>query len=184
MRPPKLIKPYVLRFCRSVVPDAAPVYVPCRPESAAPLNECFPLVDRQVASAGGVSVVGWAVWEWPKVFIEAEFHAVWKQPDGSFFDIVPRHLPIPRILFFPDPKRVYVGRQIDNIRLPLCNDKTVKRFCEVSALIHKELNAGALADVHGEVEASDQCVRYLIEKDRTLATLLGRYGLNHPERFA
>jgi len=184
MRPPKLIKPYVLRFCRSIVPDAAPVYVPCRPLLGAPANECFPLVERQAASVGGERVFGWSVWEWPRVFIEAEFHAVWKQPDGSFLDITPKSLPIPRVLFVPDPKRAYHGRQIDNIRLPLCNDKAVKRFCEVSALIFKELNTGALADVYGEVLASEQCTRYIIEKERVLATLRGRYGVNHPEHLA
>ena len=149
MRPPKIIKPYVLKFCSSVVPDATPVYVTCRPLPDAPVNDCFPIVDRQVASAGGESVIGWAVWEWPKVFIEAEFHAVWKQPDGSLLDIAPKVMPIPRILFIPDPQRVYRGRQVANVRRPLCNDKAVKRFCELSTLIFKELNAGALADVHG-----------------------------------
>jgi hypothetical protein len=183
MRPPKLIKPYVLRFCRSVVTDAAPIYVPCRPLPGAPANDCFPIVERQVASAGGESIFGWSVWEWPKVFIEAEFHAVWKQPDGSLLDIAPKALPIPRVLFIPDPRRVYRGRQIDNVRLPLCKDKAVKRLCELSTLIFKELNAGALADVHGEVAASEQCVRYLMEKERVLQTLYGRYGVNYPEHF-
>ena len=183
MRPPKLIKPYLLRFCRSVVPDAAPMYVQCRPLPGAPANDCFPIVERQVASTGGESVFGWAVWEWPKVFIEAEFHAVWKQPDGSFLDIAPKALPIPRVLFIPDPRRFYRGRQIENIRLPLCNDKAVKRLCELTTLIFKELNAGTLADVHGEVAVSEQCVRYLKEKERVLQTLHGRYGTNNPEHF-
>ena len=127
--------------------------------------------------------MGWAVWEWPRVFIEAEFHAVWKHPDGLLLDIAPRQFSIPRVLPLPDPKRIYTGRQVGSIRLPLCNDKTVKRFCEVSALIHKELNTGALADVYGGVKASEKCVRYPLEKERVLATLLGRYGLNHPRSF-
>ena len=181
MRPPKLIKPYVLRFCRSFVADASPAYVQCLPESGVPANECFPIVEQKIATAGGQRVFGWAIWEWPKVFIEAEFHAVWKQPDGSVLDIAPKALPIPRVLFVPDSQRVYRGRQIDNIRQPLCNDKAVKRLCELSALIFKELNLGQLATVHGEVVPSDRCTRYLVEKERVLHTLRGRYGTNYPE---
>ena len=59
-------------------------------------------------------IYGWSVWEWPKVFIEAKFHAVWKQPDGSFLDIAPKSLPIPRVLFIPDPRRVYLGSPAQN----------------------------------------------------------------------
>lgn len=183
MRPPKLIKPYVLRFCRSIVADASPVYVPCLPEPGAPANECFPLIEKKVAAAGGKCVFGWAIWEWPKVLIQAEFHAVLKQADGSFLDIAPKSLPIPRVLFVPDLQRVYRGCQIDNIRQSLCNDKAVNRLCELSTLIFKELNSGQLAAVHGKVIASDQCARYMMEKERVLHTLRRRYGTNYPEHF-
>lgn len=84
MRPPKLIKPYVISFCRSVVSDPKPVYVPLRPLDGAAENACFSILPPPVAQHGGEQVNGWSIWEWPRVFIEAEFHAVWRQPDASF----------------------------------------------------------------------------------------------------
>ncbi len=182
MRPPKLIKPYVLKFCRRVVNAAEPVYVPCEPLPQAPANACFPLVERQVAEAGGECVFGWAIWEWPKVFIEAEFHAVWRRPDGAQIDVAPKPLRIPRVLFLPDHHRVYRGRQVDNIRWPLSDDKHVARFCAVAALLFQELNPpGAYSH---EVVFSEQCFRYAQELHRLRGTLQRRYGVNHPERLA
>jgi len=65
------------------------------------LDDCFPIVAEQVAAEGGQQVFGWALWELPGVFIEAEFHSVWQSPAGELVDIVPRVRPFVSVL--PSP---------------------------------------------------------------------------------
>ncbi|MGL4965857.1 MAG: SEC-C metal-binding domain-containing protein [Inquilinus sp.] len=55
---------------------------------------------------GGSLLYGWLIWEWPRVFIEAEHHAVWEK-DGSLVDITPPSNGERRILFLPDPNASY-----------------------------------------------------------------------------
>ena len=115
------------------------------------------------------------------MLIEAEFHCVWRQPDGSLLDITAKSVPVPRILFVPDARRFYLGRQVDNMRRPLTHDPAVARFCKVDALIHQELNAGELADMHGEVPVTRRFVELQNERTDLLRTMFHRYGLNPPE---
>ena len=184
MRPPKLIKPYVISFCRSIVTEPQPVYVSVRPLADAPENECFSILPRHVSQHGGEQVIGWAIWEWPRVYIEAEFHAVWSQPDGSLIDPTPKIAPIPRILFLPDPRRTYNGRQVDNIRKPLDRDPTIKRFCELATLMHNEQNRGELADYHGPIVFTERMQRIQQEQRQLGMLLQRRYGRNPPEALA
>ena len=61
-----------------------------------------------VAEAGGDYVVGWAIWERPELWVEAEHHAVWRGPDG-LVDITPHGIPVEQVLFLPDPGAPYLG---------------------------------------------------------------------------
>ena len=183
MRPPKLIKPYVTSFCRDVVADPQPVYVPIRPLDGAPQNECFTIVPDYISKHGGEQVVGWSIWEWPDVFIEAEFHTVVRQSDGTWLDITPKIFPMPRILFLPDSSRVYRGRQVNNIRKPLGRNPGIKRFCELCTLIYQEMNKGELADYHGPIVATPLIQRYMAEKAQIGMMLERRYGVYSPEGF-
>lgn len=121
----------LLRFCRSVVPDTSPVFVAVRTEKTAEQNECFENVRLHVEAQGGEAVHGWAIWEWPKVYFEAEFHCVWKSPSGDLIDITPNVPPYPWILFLPDPRRVYKDRLIDNQRKALMRDPVLDKFYDV-----------------------------------------------------
>jgi hypothetical protein len=135
-------EPHVGAFCTSIAAGVEAVRVPCRPLAGVPLNECFSILPDYIASHGGSQVIGWAVWERPRVFIEAEFHAVWRSPDGELVDIVPRARQFDEILFLPDAARPYTGRQVDNVRRALVNDNDVKRFL---FLFHRQfeiLNTG------------------------------------------
>jgi len=183
MRPPKLIKPYVISFCRGVVADPNPVYVHLHPLDGVAANSCFEIVPDYVAKHGGEQVTGWSIWEWPRVFIEAEFHAVWRQPDGTLLDITPKVFPMPRILFLPDSVRTYKGRQVNNIRKPIGTDPAIKRFCEICTLIYQETNKGELAEYHGTMVASPLLQKYMAEKEEIVMTLMSRHGLYTPEPF-
>ena len=166
------------------MPEPAPIYVPVRPVSGAPANECFSIVPQHIAAHGGDQVFGWTIWEWPGVLIEAEFHCAWRQPDGVLLDITPKSAPIPRILFLPDSRRTYKGRQVNNVRKPRNHDPAVKRFCELCSRLHRALNEGELADYHGAVELSKEATRDELEREKLQRVLNRRYGRNTAETFA
>jgi hypothetical protein len=128
----------------------------------------------------GDQVIGWTIWEWPRVLIEAEFHCVWRQSDGTLLDITPKPVQVPRILFLPDPVRRYQARQVDNIRKPLDRDPAIKRFCDLSAKYHRAVNEGDLAEYHGPVTLSEQATRDEIEREQLKMLLVRRYGANNP----
>lgn len=57
---------------------------------------------EKVRHDGGAIVFGWTIWEWPKVMLTAEFHAVWESPDGDLIDITPKPQRETSIIFVPD----------------------------------------------------------------------------------
>ena len=186
MRPPALIKPYVVSFARQVlgVADASPLYVPSLPAEGAPYNECFPLVESHVAKYGGSVVFGWAIWERPKVILEAEFHAIWRAHDGGVADISPRQFSIPRILFAEDKRRKYKGVAVDNIRKSLTNDKDVHRFLVIAAERFRLMNEGDLKHQFGEIEATPAMLSNIKQGALLEQKLLQRYGPWLPEETA
>ena len=96
--------------------------------------------------------------------IEAEFHAVWVDPDGNYRDVTPKEMPgIKQILFLPDPALVYGGRQIDNVRVPLRDDALIKDFIKAAEQYYEATNRGELADYHGPMALSPE-----------MRTLMGR----------
>jgi hypothetical protein len=154
MKVPYKNKKYVISFCRHICPGSKCVYVPVDPLPNKPINECFSIVPEHIASNGGEQKFGWSIWHWRKVFIEAEFHCIWKRPDGTLIDITPKSLPFDQILFLPDPHRRYEGRQVDNIRQPISNDFIVKQFIAFAEERYRETNKGDLANQHGRVVVS------------------------------
>ena len=129
MKIPRPNKDYVKSFCKNIS-NNDPIIVPLRPLSGKPLNDCFSIVPEHVLSHGGKQAIGWTIWEWSPIYIEAEFHVVWKSKDGALIDIAPKpeDSSPDSILFLPDPKKQYRGKQIDNIRQPLVNDFLVSEF--------------------------------------------------------
>ncbi len=79
---------------------------------------------------------GWTIWEWPKVYVEAEHHAVWRDTNGYLVDVTPKHDKEERILFLPDAKaKFYVKnpKWRDNVRRSLSADTQVEHFLRVSS---------------------------------------------------
>jgi hypothetical protein len=83
--------------------------------------------------------------------VEAEFHAVWRDPNGALHDLTPKALPIHRILFLPDPVRVYEGRQVNNIRRAISSAGAVKDFIEAADAMFEFMNRGERANQHGQL---------------------------------
>lgn len=135
--PPHTVMKPLLRFCRTVVAQTSPTFIPVQTVSGAEQSECFENVRTHIEKHGGEAVHGWAIWEWPKVYFEAEFHCVWKSGEGKLIDITPNDPPYPWILFLPDPTRIYQNKLIDNKRKALVRDSVLDRFYEVCSRWHK-----------------------------------------------
>lgn len=118
---PERVTPAIASLCRDVSPGHEPIYVDVAPDPEARPSECFPNVRARVARDGGEILYGWVIWEWRRVFIEAEHHAVWLS-EGRMLDITPHVPPSTRVLFLPDPDRAYdfvTERRLQNRRQSL-----------------------------------------------------------------
>ena len=138
-------------LCESIMPDATPLYIDVRPLNDAPPDECFPLVESQVGIYGGDLVVGWTLWELPTIFVEGEFHAVWRSTAGGLVDIAPKKSPTSRILFLEDLSRRYEGRQVNNVRRAIIKDPIIVEYLATLDAKFELLNHGERAYHHGEI---------------------------------
>lgn len=150
-RVPRQITPEIRALSEAIVPGGTALFVSCDSVSDADLNDCFPIVEDYVRANGGAVCIGWGLWEWPRVMVEAEFHATWRSPSGGLLDIVPRILPLERILFLPDPSREYTGVQVDNIRRATSKDPFVGEFIEVHEQKFGIMNRGSRALEYGAI---------------------------------
>jgi hypothetical protein len=175
---PRSIAPYVLRFCRDVAGEgASPRFVDVRLAEGAVRGDCVGNVAKQVARHGGEALVGWAVWEWPHVFIEAELHVIWRAPDGAELDVSPPGAALARTLFLPDAARSFDGGMVDNRRKPLCRDPDVKRFLQLAARMTRyrfeaEANDGRLKGERAQAFLGEKA-----QYERVGKLLQSRYGV-------
>ncbi|MBJ8452933.1 hypothetical protein I6M90_13900 [Acinetobacter bereziniae] len=129
-----------------------PIYVKSKPNQNTIQNECFPMVDEYISLNGGERVLGWTLWELPGLFIEAEFHAVWKSPEGELIDLNPRPLKTENILFLQDDSIEYNNYQINNFRLPLTNNPIVINFLNLHDKMFEFMNRGERKGQYGEIK--------------------------------
>lgn len=131
-RTPLTIDVRVRTFCEQIRPSVEPQYVRIEPGSDDQPLDCFNNVRRRIEQAGGSIVLGWAIWEWPRVFVEAEHHAIWAPPDGTpWQDITPAADPsFRRRLFLADNMATYdfanEGVLRDNVRLAISKASIVE----------------------------------------------------------
>lgn len=171
MTPADISAPHVIAFCREIEPRAEPIQTLYRPAPGAPERECFPIVQQHANTHGGELVTGWAIWEWPGVFIEAEFHGVWRSPEGLCIDLTPRRAPYERTTFLPAQGKTFNARQVDNIRRALVQDPDVKRYLFLHSQVFNLLNAGDLANQIGQVMVPRKTARRLEVIQRDIARL-------------
>lgn len=121
------------------------------------LNDCFECLRQKVARNGGRIQFGWAIWEWPRVYGEAEHHAVYEPSTGPpWVDIAPSALlEIWRRLFLPDNGALYdfenEGTLRDNKRLALGDDSMIKELFAAAerrlAILNNIPGVGAVAAI-------------------------------------
>jgi len=135
-----------------VVPKGQPTYVDVRPITEGLSDECFVLVPEHSKRNGGEALIGWALWEWPSLFVEAEFHSIWRALNGSLLDISAKKSPTEKILFLPDPLREYQGQQVNNVRKPLSRSPAVLAFLGAADAEYEFINRGERSGQHGEIK--------------------------------
>jgi hypothetical protein len=98
---PKKINYKVKEFCRSIRPDASPVFIAVI--GGYPANKCHWNVRAHVAAQGGRQVMGWIIWQ-GKWSIQAEYHSVWESPSplGELLDITDKEHGEKQIVFLAD----------------------------------------------------------------------------------
>ena len=151
---PREVSKEILVLCRELVSKSQPRFLEVRPTSNTDPGDCFPAVARHAEAHGGSVCYGWLIWEWPGVFVEAEFHAVWRDPEGKLHDITHAPEGISRILFLPDPAKIYEGRQVNNVRRALSDNSAITEFFQACDAGFELMNRGSRADKHGKIALS------------------------------
>ncbi|WP_137892322.1 hypothetical protein [Ramlibacter sp. 2FC] len=143
--------------------ESLPVFVEVRARADSESGECFGATAKQVAEHDGSCVYGWLIWEWPGILIEAEFHAVWQQPNGTLLDVAKKDDGESVVLFLPDPSKSFEGVRVDSIRLPIGKNPAIKtliagkeRFYRLFQQKHGNATGhvvldGDLADLHDQL---------------------------------
>jgi len=162
---PTEISDKVRQFAREKVgPSTEPQFVTITPERGCKIADCFANVQRKVAKEGGRIQFGWALWEWPGVYFEAEHHAVYVPPDGSsFFDITPSEFGVTKRLFVPDDTATYdfanEGVLRDNLRFALVEDPLIDELFKAAArrvAFKNELPGVGLIAIHASEDKALQ----------------------------
>lgn len=65
-------------------------------------NYCHVSAKHAALTHGGARVHGWAVWQFEGMAL-AEFHSVWRKPDGALVDVTPPKFGASKVLFVEDP---------------------------------------------------------------------------------
>ncbi|HEY4177963.1 MAG TPA: hypothetical protein VGM90_14045 [Kofleriaceae bacterium] len=128
LRTPTRVTDALVEFCASISETEEPGFVEVHPSIDSELNQCFVNAADVARRSGGSVQHGWMVHEWPDVLFEAQFHAVWRQPDGTLVDVSPNDER--RIFFLPDQMRVYVGERTPSIQRARSNAAEVLRFIQ------------------------------------------------------
>ena len=159
--------------------ESDPIYVQCTPEYGAELNECFPLVQEKVKKHCGGIIFGWQIWK-TRLLVEAEFHAIWESQSGELLDIAPKPITPNKILFVPDRKRIYEGKQVDNVRINILGNRLVDDFIEVCEASFRLQNKGDRALKHElTLEGEDARAYNIFERAKSMLQVMIAQGLNH-----
>jgi len=81
---------------------------------------------------------------------EAEFHAVWVDPTGTYRDLTPKRFGFQQSVFLADPSLTYDGKQINNVRVAINHDLLIEEFIAAADQYYEATNRGRLAHLHGD----------------------------------
>ena len=128
---PLKITQIIRDMCTSIAPDSTPVFVAVHPEPWAVYRDCFSNVLHMIQLHGGVMVLGWTIWQWGNILLDAEAHAIWQSPDGKLVDITPHSYQETSILFLQDSSVNYHEAPIPNHRQALTQSPLVAKLIQL-----------------------------------------------------
>ncbi len=149
---PAAISRPIQKLCREVAGSAEAQFIPVRSHNEAGPLSPFDAVARKVEQDRGSIQPGWAIWQFADALIEAEFHAVWRSPEGELVDVAARPGGEQTILFVEDARRGHTGAAVDSERRALRRDPLFEDFITLGRkqflLLHGDLarDAGDTAD--------------------------------------
>jgi hypothetical protein len=79
---PVAISPDIIALCESLKTDP-PGYVPVQTDPYGIFGFCNVGVLEKTKADGGTIRFGWCIWEYSRVWLIAEFHALWADPTGK-----------------------------------------------------------------------------------------------------
>ncbi|HBA71676.1 MAG TPA: hypothetical protein DER40_02350 [Geobacter sp.] len=92
-------------------------------------------------------IYGWSISEYTKIFLQAQFHGIWKAPSGNLVDITPGEFSHDKVLFLEDHHRIYIGEQVPHQRFSLGDPEKVEHFLflldSLTNRFYKLVEAGA-----------------------------------------
>ncbi|OWG13090.1 hypothetical protein KDK82_5597 [Delftia sp. K82] len=147
---PKEVTKYIRELCTRIGATSEPMFLPVHTRKDSILGDCFNDVNRQIAEFGGDAVHGWQLWEWPGIMVEAEFHGIWRSPNGELLDISLKGEGEETVLFVPDPSRKFNGSRVDNVRHAIGKNPKIRTFIQNQNRFFK-LYKAMHGDVVGEV---------------------------------
>lgn len=103
---PCSLTPELRAFCQSIS-SSEPVFINSIPVQGSVAGFCFDNVERKVRRSGGAIEYGWAIWNFPALYFEAEHHAVWRNKRETLIDVSPQMASRCRMLFLPDETAIY-----------------------------------------------------------------------------
>jgi len=149
-RTPLKINNLVQKFCKEVVSDTFPQLVKVEVWEKSESLDCYNNVKKYCSEFGGEVVYGWMILIWPSVFIEAQFHAVWKDLSGNLLDITDNDGHYDKILFLEDKNKIYERKQVNNIRKALRNTNLINEYIRLNNKEFEIKNEGELAEKTGD----------------------------------
>lgn len=150
MTVPDLSSIYINQVVTKLGLSEAPVYINIGRTAGSQINECFDNVDRMVKREGGERILGWQLWE-SSYMIEAEIHAIWRTPENEYFDVTPKSIAIPHILFLADSRILLDGYQHDNVRINKTGNGLVDDYIRLAEARFFLMNKGDKAGKTGEI---------------------------------
>ena len=98
---PNALNAQIASFCGTLSSET-PQFISVTEDVHGLYGWCSIGVQRKVQADGGAAVFGWTIWQWAGLFLNAEFHSVWRSPAGKLEDITPKPQGELQILFVPD----------------------------------------------------------------------------------
>jgi hypothetical protein len=117
-------------LCERVSPGHVPIHIDIAPLPGCQIDDCYPNVSDKVDTEGGSSVFGWAIYEWPRIWHEFQFHAVWRDPNGILRDVTPRADREKVVLFLPSDLS-YTGEAVSTRRFSCSETPKVRRILSI-----------------------------------------------------